>query len=103
MQNKLSELLEILNDQSAREDERHDAAMCLFEFDEPEVVQAFFSIGADAKAPTILQEAAGEGIGEIWSRHNQFNLRKLETLTRLARDVALSIIKIKNPKLLMKQ
>jgi hypothetical protein len=50
----------------------------------------------------ILVEAAGEGIGKIWSRNNQINLKKLNKLTRISPNVALSIIRSKNPKLLMK-
>lgn len=100
MSDKIQELIEILLDKSAREDERHDAAMYLFEYDDPEVLNAFFKIGVDKNELHILLEAAGEGIGEIWSRNKQFNSVKLDSLTKVTRDVALEIIKQKNPNLL---
>jgi|LakMenE01Jun11ns_1017448.scaffolds.fasta_scaffold9239940_1 hypothetical protein len=102
MKNRVDELIEILFDESAREDERHDAAIYLFDFDDPQALNAFFKIGENKNQLHILLEAAGEGIGEIWSRNNQINLKKLDKLTRISRNVALSIIRSKNPKLLMK-
>lgn len=100
MSDKIHELIEILFDKSAREDERHDAAMYLFEYDDPEALNALFKIGGDKNELHIILEAAGEGIGEIWSRNNQFNSIKLNNLTKISRDIALEIIKKKNPDLL---
>jgi len=101
MKDKVDELIEVLNDVKAREDERHDAAMYLFEYDDPRVLDAFCKIGENENELHVLLEAVGEGIGEIFSRNNQINLKKLNGLTNLSRDIAFEIIKLKNPRLLM--
>lgn len=100
MEDRIETLLEILFDKSAREDEREDAAMCLYDYDDPKVINAFFKIGQDETELHTLREAVGEGIGEIWARNNIYNLEKLNFLTAISREIAISIIKLKNPKLL---
>jgi len=100
MNNHIESLLAILLDKLAREDERHDAALYLFENDDPRVLNAFLKIGQDKAELHVLLEAAGEGIGEFWSRNNIFDLVNLKTLTDISRDVAVAIMKRKNPELL---
>lgn len=100
MTDHIDELLKILLDKSAREDERHDAAMYLYDYDDPRILKIFFEIGSDKNELHLLLEAAGEGIGEIWCRNNDFDMNKLKNLTDISRDIAIAIIKNKKPDLL---
>lgn len=100
LNDRIKKLLEILFDKSAREDERHDAAMYLYDYDDSEVVNAFFKIGSDKDELLVLLDAVGEGIGEMWARNDICNLEKFKMLTDISRDAAINTIKNRNPKLL---
>ena len=61
-------LISVLLDRSAPAGDRDDAAMDLYEYDEPEVEEALLSVVLDHADEEIVIESAGESLYQIWQR-----------------------------------
>jgi len=79
-------LVSVLIDQSARIDERDDAAMDLSAYDEPVAIAALVEVASDPRTPTMVRESCGESIAEIWYRNSSFDEELFKALTTEARN-----------------
>lgn len=61
-------LISVLLDSSAEFGDRHDAAMDLGEFDEPEAEDALVRIALAHDQDEDLADAAGESLWQVWGR-----------------------------------
>ncbi|CDR35008.1 hypothetical protein [Criblamydia sequanensis] len=72
MADRIDYLIEIIFDETAREDEIHDAIMDLGNFDDDKALNALLKV-ASSNRNEFLLDACGESIIEIWIRKNQFD------------------------------
>ena len=61
-------LLNVLVDCACEYGDRHDAAMDLAAFDEPEVEAALLAVALEHSEDPDIADAAGESLSEIWLR-----------------------------------
>ncbi len=98
MNDRVSLLIDILLDYSAREDERDDAAMALGLYDDNRALEALVKIASN---PNSLDEGildvCGESIGQILAKQTVYRKDIIDQLTSVAKDEALAIIKGKKP------
>lgn len=66
------QLVDVLQDKSARWDERDDAAMDLAGANTPEALRALLMVGQDATEDETLQESVGESIVELLHRNPEW-------------------------------
>ncbi|MBA3958486.1 MAG: hypothetical protein H0X51_08885 [Parachlamydiaceae bacterium] len=82
-------LIEILLDKTAREDERHEAAMDIGKYDDDRALAGLLKTASNPNEDTIILDACGESIGQIVvKRRNEFRKEDIEKLAPLARDIA---------------
>jgi len=94
---RMHALINILFDDTAREDEKDDAAMFLRDFIDNEAINALTLVGCNNSEKDIVQGSAGESLAEIWCTQNNFDKLTFEKLTSTARKEAFGIIKHKKP------
>lgn len=93
-----NELIAILLDSAAREDERDDAAMDLADFDGDDVVHALFTVATDESYPSdMVKGSCGESLALIWVRTGNINLTLLKQLDGTAFQEAIGLIKANHP------
>ena len=64
----IRDLIELLNDEAARLDERDDAAIDLGQSDDPAALHALISFAQRTDQSDTLVGSAGESIAQIWER-----------------------------------
>jgi hypothetical protein len=62
-----------LFDQTAREDERHDAVMDIGKYDDARALNALLRVAFNSPENDFLLDACGESIAEILVGRNEFN------------------------------
>jgi hypothetical protein len=82
---KLQKLVEILVSDTARIDERDDAAIDLANFDDTYALNALILVASSTKEPEMLLASCGESIGEIWKRRGIRDNDILEKITPTAK------------------
>jgi hypothetical protein len=93
--NQKSQLIAILLDSTAREDERDDAAIDLANFDGEDVVQALFAVATDPSSQSeMIKGSCGESLASIWVRTGEIDISLLGRLDGTAKTEALGLIKI---------
>ena len=92
-------VIELL-DNTAREDERHDAAMDLGEYDSDEAISALAKVASDPNEEDIIVDSCAESMAEIWVRMNKFNEYLFKKLSPLAKNIISKLILSKNPTLI---
>ena len=97
MNNRVELLISILLDSNAREDERHDAAMDIGDYDDDRVVKALIKIASNPQENRIIRDACGESIAQIWIHRNNFNNRAYQKLQPDAQHIAKMYIYANKP------
>lgn len=73
-----SELIAVLLDSTAREDERDDAAMDLADFDGNDVVQTLYTVATDQSLQSeMIKGSCGESLASIWIRTGTIDFEML--------------------------
>lgn len=94
---RVDQLIMILLDESARIDERDDAAMDLGKFDDDRALRALLSVVLDPKTDPFILDVCGESIAEIWVRRNRFDFNSYKNMPPTARHEAHAYIKKSKP------
>lgn len=93
--NRKLQLIAILLDSTARDDERDDAAMDLVDFDGNEVVQALFMVATDRSFQSeMVKGSCGESLASIWIRTGKIDFELLSRLEGTAKTEAMGLIKV---------
>lgn len=90
-------LIELLFDNTAREDERHDAAMDIGEYNDDRALNALTLIATNRNEDNIILDACGESIARILVKRNEFKKEILKNLMPLAKLTAEEFIKTNKP------
>jgi HEAT repeat protein len=61
-------LVAVLAHRASEFGDRHDAAMNLGAFDEPEAEAALLAVASDLSEDPDIADAAGESLSEVWAR-----------------------------------
>lgn len=97
---RLQQLIGILFDESARLDERDDAAIDLGRSDDPRAIDALLRVGASVGESDMLVGSCGESLGEIAVRIGRFDRRWPDMLRPEARRELIAMIRADRPDLL---
>jgi hypothetical protein len=97
MTDQVDLLIAILFDNEAREDERHDAAMDIGDFDDHRALNALMKIAANPAENEIILDACGESLAQIWVKRNFFDIKAYNQLQPQAQHVAKAYIKTNRP------
>ena len=97
MLDRVDLLINILCDQTAREDERHDAAMDLREFDDDRALNILLEVASNPTEENIILDACGESIAEIWVKRSYFDLNMYNKIEPIARRELYRYIKGHKP------
>ncbi len=82
----IDNFIEILFDNSAREDERDDAAMYLGEYNDDRALKALITMVLEPhEIEFIIIASCGESIAQIWVNRNYFNLDIYKKMDPVAR------------------
>lgn len=84
----ISLLIEILFDRNAREDERHDAAMDIGNYNDDRVLNALTIIASNPKEEDVILDAAGESIAKIFVKRGLLDNEIINKLTPIAWETA---------------
>ena len=93
-------LSKILLDTNEVLDLRDDAAMDLAEFDSKIAYDSLVTIATNDLEDEVLQNSAGESLGEIWVRQKKMDFDTLGKLTYLAKREAIGYVRAVEPSLL---
>ncbi|ALC89082.1 hypothetical protein AM500_04195 [Bacillus sp. FJAT-18017] len=85
-------LIKLLLDQTAREDERDDAAIDLAQYDNDEVEAALIQAIHDSNTTEIIRASCGASLAEIWLRTNRIDHQTLDNLPEPAKSEATGFI-----------
>ncbi|SFM50003.1 hypothetical protein SAMN03159341_13917 [Paenibacillus sp. 1_12] len=80
---------------TSREDEIDDAVMDLSKFDDDQVIQILMKVANDVSFDYMIRASAGESLAEIWLRTSSIDFIQLGSLSEVALNEALSLIKSK--------
>ena len=97
MSDEVKMLIDILFDPSARDDERHDAAMDIGKYNDERALKALLQIGSNPIEDIIILDACGESVAEILVNRDEFRKDALEKLTPIAKKTAYAFIKEHKP------
>jgi hypothetical protein len=97
MLDKVDLLINILLDDTAREDEKDDAAMDLGKYDDDRALVALSQVGSNPNEDAMVQDSCGESIAEILVTRGRYNKDMIDKLTPVAKDAAYSYIKATKP------
>lgn len=86
MKNNFNVLVDLLLDNDALLQDRDDAAMDLFEFDDDHVVQALLKVAKRENEDPVLLNSCGESLGSIWVKRDHFDKECYSTLTKTAKQ-----------------
>ncbi len=97
MLDKVDGFIEVLFDNTAREDERHDAAMDIGKYDDDRALNALLQLASNPDEDDIILDACGESIARILVKRNQYRKDLINNLTPIARKLAEEYIKVHKP------
>jgi hypothetical protein len=84
------QLIHVLMDCAASEDERDDAAMDLADFNDGDVIQTLFLVATDESCPSdMVKGSCGESLASIWIRTGKVDVTLLHQLDGSARQEAM--------------
>jgi len=81
MNNTVNLLIDLLNDPTAREDERDDAALDLGDFDDERVLPALLNFISIKNADELLVQSCLDSIAQILTRRDDFDFNIYQKLT----------------------
>lgn len=90
-------LIAILVDKTAREDERHDAAMDIGAYNDDRALNVLTRLASDPREDSIILDACGESLAEILVARNEFKKDILEGLTPTAKRMACAYFRDTKP------
>ncbi|WP_256761272.1 hypothetical protein [Cohnella sp. WQ 127256] len=90
---KWEQLISIMQDKEARDDERDDAIIDLYEFNNDIVINALLEEALDDKNENTLRASCGETLAQIWINNSDIDFSKLIKLRGSALNEVLSQIK----------
>ena len=79
-------LIELLLDKNAEFGDRDDAAMDLYQYDEPAAEQALIRVVQDMNEDDDILDSAGESLSEIWKRKAKGNASVVARMHPIARQ-----------------
>lgn len=97
MSDEIDGLIQILFDNTAREDERDDAAMYLGNYDDDRALNALVQIASNINDDYIVLDSCGESIAEILVKRNEQRDDIISRLTSTAKKSAEGFIKYHKP------
>jgi len=97
MKDTVDLLIDLLNDPTAREDERDDAAMDLGSSEDEKALDALIEIGSNFDENETVLDSCGESIAKILVKKNFFNKDILNTLAHAAKAAAFAFLKEEQP------
>ena len=95
---RLSLLIDILENENASSSDRDDAAMQLGVYDDRRALSTLLAVAQNPRTDISILDVCGESIAQIWLRKENFNIENYGKLTRLAKLAALEVIKLHQPK-----
>jgi len=96
-QDRIDLLIKTLFDDTAREDERHDAAMYIGHFDDDRALKALSKIASNPNEEEIILDACGESIARILVMRNSDKKDVIKALAPLAKETAIAFIRNHRP------
>lgn len=93
----LQYLTKVLFDKEASIAERDDAAMDLYEYDDPIALDALIKVAKNKDEDFTVLNSCGESIASIWLKTNTFNKDIYNSLSRPAQDGIYYVIKNDRP------
>jgi hypothetical protein len=100
MMDNSQQLINILFDQSAREDERDDAAIDLRKYPSQKALDALIKITSNPNEDFFILDSSIESIGEIFIKLNYFDEESFRKMIPEAQKSVFNIIMTRNPKLI---
>ena len=97
MSDKVAFLINVLLDDTAREDEKDDAAMDLGKYDDDRALTVLSQVASNPNENAMVQDSCGESIAKILLRRGLYNRDIIDTLTPIAKDAVYSYIKTVKP------
>lgn len=101
MLDRVDGLIDVLFDNTAREDERHDAAMDIGKYDDDRALSALLQLASNLNEDDLILDACGESIAQILVNRNYFSQDMINKLAPTAREMAEAYIKEHKPEWLM--
>ncbi|MDP1608649.1 MAG: hypothetical protein Q8L98_04990 [Chlamydiales bacterium] len=93
MPDKIDFLVKILLSDTAREDERDDAAMDLGRFSDERALIALIQVASNPNEDEMILASCGESIGAILIKKRKYDVALLDDLAPIAKHAAYSFIK----------
>ncbi len=100
MKDRTKQLIEVLLDRTAREDERDDAAMDLGDYKDLRALDALVKIASDPKEDEMVVDSCAESIGEICVALKYFDEESFKKMVPFAQRIVFGIIMARNPELI---
>jgi hypothetical protein len=97
MIDRVDGLISILFDNTAREDERHDAAMDIGKYDDDRALNALLQLASNPNEDDLILDACGESIAQILVKRNYFRKDMINSLAPTARELAEAYLKTRKP------
>jgi hypothetical protein len=100
MQDRVESLIDVLFDETAREDERSDAAIDLRKYKDLRAVEALTKVASDPKEDDVIIDNCAESLGEICSTMNLFNEKLFKQMVPFAQRIVFRMLVARNPELI---
>ena len=97
MSDKVEGLIDVLIDNTARPDERDDAAMDLGRFNDDRALNALLRVGSNPNEDEMILDSCGDSIGEILVKKGKYDPTFINNLAPVARSALYSFIKEARP------
>jgi len=88
MTDRIKLLIDILYDEKAPEDERHDAAMDIGSIGDMRALKALIPIASNSNESDVILDACGESIAEIFVKLDFYDPNIIDQLDSLAKSTA---------------
>ena len=100
MKDRAKQLIEVLVDKTARDDERDDAAMDLGGYKDLRVLEALVKIASDPNENEMIVDSCAESIGDICVALKYFDEELFKKIVPFAQIIVFKIIMARNPELI---
>ncbi|MCM3625756.1 hypothetical protein M3194_00080 [Paenibacillus glycanilyticus] len=95
MKTDKEKLIEVIYNDTSRDDEIDDAVMDISKFDDDDVIHILMKLANEASFDDMIRASAGESLADIWIRRSIIDFKQLGSLTGIALKEALGLIKSK--------
>lgn len=97
MKDRIQLLIDIIFDESAREDEVDDAIMYLGDFNEPRVLDALVKFAKNPGRKDFSLDVCGESIAKIWVKNKSIDRSVFLSLPKITRAEILGYFSVADP------